>query len=93
MKTDDLIKYVLLGLGVYIVWQYVLVPMMNPTVTTPAALPPVSQTPNVLTPIYTPTPDAPVPVIFQGPVLTQPVGPVSQTFGGGAPGPGGALAQ
>lgn len=28
MKTDDIVKYLLIGFGVYVVWQYVLAPMM-----------------------------------------------------------------
>lgn len=37
MKTDDLIKYALIAAGVYIVWQYVLVPMMAAPSTTSLA--------------------------------------------------------
>ncbi len=83
MKTDDLIKYALLGLGVYIVWQYVLVPMFNSSVVVPASLPPVTQS-NVLTPISTATPAVPL-----APVVN--VGPMPITYGGGGVGPNGQL--
>lgn len=70
MKTDDLIKYALLGLGVYIVWQYVLVPMFNSTVIVPTSIPPLQN--NVLTPISTTTPVITAPVVT-APVITAPV--------------------
>jgi hypothetical protein len=81
MKTDDVIKYLLLGLGVYLVWEYVLSPMIT-GVTTPSTIPQVSQTPNVLTSISTATPAVPVgPVssILPGsPMFVGPVQPTTQ---------------
>lgn len=69
MKTDDLIKYALIAAGVYIVWQYVLVPVFNSTVIVPTSLPPLQT--NVLTPISTTTPVITAPVVT-APIITAP---------------------
>ncbi len=54
MKTEDLIKYALIAVGGYLVWQYVVAPMM--ATTTGAALPPPAPIPgNTITPPNTST--------------------------------------
>lgn len=54
MKTEEIIKYLLIAAGAYLVWEYVISPMMNPaTATAGGTTPPVNT--NTVAPVNTQT--------------------------------------
>jgi hypothetical protein len=68
MKTEDLIKYALIAVGAYLVWEYVLSPMITGT-TGPATAPGTTTT---TTPGTTTTVTSPSPGTTTTQTLTQP---------------------
>ena len=91
MKIDDLIKYVLIAAGVYVVWQYILVPMMTPTTTTTSAANAVANptmTQQIPSTAFPSVSGAMVPSIA---TATPAVPIASPIYGGGGVGPNGQL--